>query len=104
MEDQTEFHKSLCNYCFANLENFLQNKKSIDYPESFDQHKYPLFVTYQFDGMLRGCIGTFAEAPLGKNLQEYSLIAAFKDSRFPPIKEQELPHLTLEISLLMHFE
>lgn len=54
--------------------------------------------------MLRGCIGTFKADKLGETLQQYSLIAAFKDSRFPPISSKEVPHLSVEISLLSSFE
>ena len=32
------------------------------------------------------------------------MIAAFKDSRFPPIQKRELPELHCEVSLLSKFE
>ena len=32
------------------------------------------------------------------------MIAAFKDTRFPPIQAKELSRLTCEVSLLQHFE
>lgn len=54
--------------------------------------------------MLRGCIGTFANQALKKMLPAYSLISAFKDSRFPPISEREIPFLNCTVSLLQHFE
>ena len=65
----------------------------------------PLFVTWQKDGDLRGCIGTFAEdGKLGETLAQYSLIAAVRDTRFPPISEDEIPSLSCEISILSNFE
>lgn len=55
--------------------------------------------------MLRGCIGTFASNKLGQTLQQYSLVAAVKDRRFPPIAMQELnDSLRVEVSLLSNFE
>jgi AMME syndrome candidate gene 1 protein len=74
------------------------------YDTSLDEMQFPLFVTWQKNGALRGCIGTFASDSLGKTLQRYSLIAALQDRRFPPINESELEHLRCEISLLSDFE
>jgi AMMECR1 domain-containing protein len=54
-----------------------KGKKMHPYPESFNDMKYPLFVTWLKNGDLRGCIGTFAEdEPFGETLMRYSLIAA----------------------------
>ena len=91
MEHSEEFHNKLCFYCFANLENIFEKKESLEYPAEFDTQEYPLFVTYEKDDRLRGCIGTFKADKLGKNLQSYSLIAALKDSRFSPITPKEFP-------------
>ena len=67
----------ITKYCFSNLHHFLKNGKMLEYPAEFDSHMYPLFVTWQKDGDLRGCIGTFADdQKLGETLQRYSLIAA----------------------------
>ena len=77
----------------------------IEVPSAFNQLKYPLFVTWLKNGKLRGCIGTFSvEQPFGTTLQKYGLIAAVKDTRFPPIEKSELPSLRVEISLLHSFE
>ena len=54
--------------------------------------------------MLRGCIGTFAKESLKANLPLYSLISAFKDTRFPPISLREIPFLKCTVSLLQNFE
>ena len=87
-----------------NLEHFLEKRKALEYDGIFDSHKFPIFVTYYLDGRLRGCIGTFKEDALGQNLQNYSIIAAVRDSRFAPISAKELPRITCEVSLLSHFE
>ena len=75
-------------------------------PKEFDQFgEFPIFVTYNlFENRLRGCIGTFKPGKLGETLKMYSLIAALQDRRFHPIQKEELPHLSVEVSLLQKFE
>ncbi|KAI5124803.1 hypothetical protein M0805_005435 [Coniferiporia weirii] len=81
-------------------------------PPKFADEKYPLFVTWNTARStrsgdvpyLRGCIGTFEAQPLHEGLEEYALISAFRDSRFPAIEEHELPNLECAISLLTNFE
>ncbi len=59
------------------------------------------FVTLMHGGELRGCIGHVVGAePLWLSVRSNALNAAFQDPRFPPIKESELPRLTIEISAL----
>ncbi|MEW6388384.1 MAG: AmmeMemoRadiSam system protein A [Thermodesulfobacteriota bacterium] len=60
-----------------------------------------VFVTLTRQGRLRGCIG-YVEAvkPLLPAVQEMALAAAFHDPRFPPLREEELADLELEISVL----
>jgi len=50
---------------------------------------------------LRGCIGFIKPIyPLIVAVKEAALSAAFNDPRFPPLREQELPHITIEVSIL----
>ncbi len=60
------------------------------------------FVTlHDAQGELRGCIGTLqAEQPLLSALTLYARAAAFHDPRFLPLAFDELPQLTLSITLL----
>ncbi|MBK7703231.1 MAG: AmmeMemoRadiSam system protein A [bacterium] len=59
------------------------------------------FVTLQRHGRLRGCIGDIVgTAPLCEAVIANTLAAAFRDPRFLPLTEDELPGLTLEISAL----
>jgi AmmeMemoRadiSam system protein A len=52
-------------------------------------------------GDLRGCVGQVAEtAPLYKAIQEMTIAAASRDPRFKPVATEELPRLTIEISVL----
>jgi AmmeMemoRadiSam system protein B/AmmeMemoRadiSam system protein A len=59
------------------------------------------FVTIHRRGQLRGCIGYIeGHGPLYKTIEEMAEAAAFRDPRFTPVKEKELPELELEVSVL----
>jgi AmmeMemoRadiSam system protein B/AmmeMemoRadiSam system protein A len=59
------------------------------------------FVTLQKHGNLRGCIGYIrAQKPLHETIREMALAAAFQDSRFNPVKKDELKDIAIEISVL----
>lgn len=59
------------------------------------------FVTINKKGQLRGCIGYIeGHGPLHKTIEEMAEAAAFRDPRFTPVKEKELPELEIEISVL----
>ena len=59
------------------------------------------FVTIQKRGQLRGCIGYIeGRGPLHKTVEEMAEAAAFRDPRFSPVTEKELPDLAYEISVL----
>jgi len=59
------------------------------------------FVTLTKDGQLRGCIGSLEPArPLGADVAENALGAAFRDPRFPALSAEEWPHCGVEVSLL----
>ncbi len=61
-----------------------------------------VFVTlHNAAGELRGCIGSLqGNTPLYKAIQEMTIAAASRDSRFEPIIEDEVPDLLIEISVL----
>lgn len=59
------------------------------------------FVTLKKDGQLRGCIGRFDAAnPLFDVVQKMAIAASTQDSRFPPVSEEEIDELEIEISVL----
>jgi hypothetical protein len=59
------------------------------------------FVTIHKNGQLRGCIGfPEPEIPLWQGISEAARSAAFRDPRFPPLKEEELKDIDIEISVL----
>lgn len=63
------------------------------------------FVTLSMQGELRGCIGRFgAEMPLFKVVRNMAVAACSEDARFPPVREEELKDISIEISVLTPLE
>lgn len=59
------------------------------------------FVTLTKHGDLRGCIGTLeARQPLVEDVREHAAEAGLDDYRFPPVTQNELPDIHIEISRL----
>jgi AmmeMemoRadiSam system protein A len=59
------------------------------------------FVTLHSSGDLRGCIGSLEPVrPLGVDVRENALAAAFRDPRFPPLTAREFDATSVEVSLL----
>lgn len=59
------------------------------------------FVTLTRQGELRGCIGTLeAHRPLGMDVWENAVAAAFRDPRFTPLTVAEFEEIRVEVSLL----
>jgi hypothetical protein len=59
------------------------------------------FVTLTQQGELRGCIGTLeAHRPLGIDVRENAVAAAFRDPRFMPLSRVEFDEIRVEVSLL----
>jgi AmmeMemoRadiSam system protein A len=65
------------------------------------RQKRGVFVTLWKEGDLRGCIGfPYPVKPLVEAVQEASISAALQDFRFPPVLEEELSRIEIEISVL----
>lgn len=59
------------------------------------------FVTLTVRGQLRGCIGALeAYQPLADDVREHAVAAALEDPRFPPVREDELSGIQVEVSRL----
>ncbi len=59
------------------------------------------FVSLHKQGQLRGCIGTFTSPrPLVNTVQEMAVSSSQQDPRFPPVQEEEMPDIDIEISVL----
>jgi len=60
-----------------------------------------VFVTLRKRHELRGCIGKMDfKQPLWANALEAAVASALEDPRFPPVMPEELPELTIAISIL----
>ncbi|MFA5232993.1 MAG: AmmeMemoRadiSam system protein A [Sulfurimonas sp.] len=59
------------------------------------------FVTLKYDEHLRGCIGSVvAHRSLMSDIAANAVSAAFYDPRFHQLHENELPHISIEVSVL----
>lgn len=60
-----------------------------------------VFVSLHRQQQLRGCLGCFkSRKPLYEIVQDMAVSAALNDYRFEPVTKNELPELTIEISVL----
>jgi AmmeMemoRadiSam system protein A len=65
------------------------------------EEKRGAFVCLKRRGRLRGCIGFIeAQKPLARTVEEMAVAAALQDPRFPPLREEEMKEISLEISVL----
>lgn len=70
------------------------------YPPTLAE-KRACFVTLRQQGDLRGCIGHLEPIePLVRDVADNAFAAAFRDPRFRPVSEGELPTITIELSIL----
>lgn len=87
------------------LETYFENGTKLELSEVGISDKLKVntgvFVTLNKDSHLRGCIGNFtASEPLYKNIPEITISSAMSDTRFEPLKPEELPDIDIEISVL----
>ena len=87
------------------LENFMENGDHIQFPTEIPQllEKRAVFVTLRkrSNGNLRGCIGhSKPRYPLIEAVAKTAISSAVDDSRFTPLKIDELPDLLIELNVL----
>ena len=59
------------------------------------------FVTLYRNGELRGCMGCLDfDLPVWEAVTSAAASAAFRDPRFPPVAEHEVPSLSIDVSVL----
>jgi len=82
-----------------------KTKIDLDCPDPKLAEKGAAFVTISRKGRLRGCIGQVeARGPLWNCVVEMAGAAATQDTRFPPVNEDEVDDIDLEISVLTPME
>ena len=89
------------------INQFIREKQIIDYStENLNfLSKKGAFVTLRKKEFLRGCIGFIEPVlPLYQAVIQTSVLAACRDQRFPPVSEEELDDLEIEISVLSPLE
>ncbi|EER34281.1 conserved hypothetical protein [Candida tropicalis MYA-3404] len=107
--------KALCCYAFETLCNKLNvdpSQKKIplskfyqilkENPSNFPTSA-PLFITWNKNHNLRGCIGTFSKLSIDSGVSRFSLTSALQDPRFPPISVNEIEDLEVSVTLLDNF-
>jgi AmmeMemoRadiSam system protein A len=63
------------------------------------------FVTLRIRGRLRGCIGQLSSGiPLVRVVAHCARAAALEDPRFKPVRAEEVPEITIELSVLSELE
>lgn len=108
MSEASEFltvkdQKFLLQIARRSITHFLKTNQmlEVEVDNSRLREKQGAFVTLKVDGELRGCIGyPLPYKPLYQTIIEVAVAAATEDYRFPPVTEEELPNLVIEISVL----
>ena len=90
------------------LEKAVENKKYRPSRQDYADvlfNKGASFVTLEKNGNLRGCIGSlFPREAVLLDIAENTYKAAREDSRFEPLRAEEIPQIEITISLLSGYE
>ena len=96
-----EAGKTLLSLARGAIEYQLLNKSGQGFSFDWLKQSSATFVTLTKDCALRGCIGSLeASRPLGVDVAENALGAAFRDPRFAQMTPQEWAQCRVEVSLL----
>ncbi len=93
----------LLDFARKSIQAKLEGKDPPLFNDEYPRLKEPrgAFVTLNKEGKLRGCIGIIAGIkPLYQIVQDVAIAAALNDPRFQPLTLEELPQITIEISVL----
>jgi uncharacterized protein (TIGR00296 family) len=86
------------------ITHFIKNKDSLQKPSNIPENlnkKLGVFVTITKNNELKGCIG-YPEPilPLIDGIMNSAISAATEDPRFPPLKEEEIESIDIEVTVL----
>jgi len=106
----------MCYYCFDTLieyfnkdNNHLSQRKSYSLLDSIPDHpQCSLFVSWKKEignnSELRGCKGTLGGGiTLHEGLKYYAIVSGSADRRFESLTEDEIPFLSVSVSILFDF-
>ncbi|MFW6172399.1 MAG: AmmeMemoRadiSam system protein B [Elusimicrobiota bacterium] len=99
----TEQKKKLLKIARNTIEEYVKNGEmpQIEVQDEQLKEKRGVFVTLHKNGELRGCIGhIMPEKQLYLAVREMAVQSSTKDPRFPPVTEDEIDELEIEISVL----
>ena len=98
--DNTE-KRLLLKLARESIKTYFEDRKPSMEKVKHLSEKRGVFVTLHKDGELRGCIGfPMPVYSLNTAIVEAARSAAFRDPRFPPLEEDELDKIEIEISVL----
>lgn len=104
MEKDEDFKKEALTIARNSLVAWVENRNMLDLKEIGNKYlfeKLGAFVTLKKEGQLRGCIGSFEpNVPLYQVIKEMAKAASTEDTRFSPVKKEELNLIKLEISVM----
>ncbi|QTA38880.1 AmmeMemoRadiSam system protein A [Thermosipho ferrireducens] len=94
------------------IETYIKTKKILDpdpdrLPKELFEKKAGCFVTlHTFNGALRGCIGTYeaTQENLALEIRNNAIASATRDPRFPPVTEDELGTIKVNVDVLSEIE
>lgn len=101
MKLNTDQKKALITLARESISSIYTNKEvDISKYKEFSE-KLGVFVTLTINGKLRGCIGyPRPYYPLNESIIKAAKAAAFEDTRFDPLTEEEFKKVKVEISIL----
>ncbi len=95
--------KELLRIARQTVSLFIREKKVYE-PQTDDprlKEVMGVFVTLHKKGALRGCIGNIVGSqPLYLGVRDMAIASSTEDPRFPPVKEEEIDMLDIELSVL----
>ena len=104
-EQESAIHHVACKLVLAAVQKESLRITHEAFQLTEDRAVMGAFVTLKRTGQLRGCCGTLGQPmSIVHAITQSALRTATDDHRFPPVSLSELPHLTLDVTLLSNFE
>jgi len=95
--------KFILKFTRSVIENFVKQGKILDIPKHYPKElneKRGVFVTLEKHGSLRGCTGIPYPAYKAIESLRSAAMSVTQDPRFPPLQENELKDVKIEVSIL----